>query len=336
MAPDSGHGEARRARRRRTRLLGASGEGYVQRVVDAADGTRLFVEAWHDDGATKTPLVLLDGLGCDGFAWKYLVPAFRAERPLLHPHYRGHGRSAVPRDLSTLTIRSLVDDLERVLDVAGVERAVFLGHSMGIQILLEAHRRLAPRIAGLVLLCGTYERPIDTWHGAPTRGSPPTLLNRVMRRIFPQLSGVFLEKPDIAQPMWTAVVASRVVMELAMLGELNPGLVKRADFAPYMKHLGNMDMRVFAALARDLAAHSAAEVLPTIEAPTLVVGGGKDTFAPVWISEEMHRRIAGSELCLIDAGSHATPIEQPLLLQLRLEKFLAERVEARKRRMLRK
>lgn len=331
MAPDSGHGATTRRRRR---LLEA--QGYAQRVVDAADGTQLFVEAWHDEGATKTPLVLLDGLGCDGFAWKYLVPAFRAERPLLHPHYRGHGRSEVPRDLSSLTVRALVDDLERVLDAARLERAVFLGHSMGIQILLEAHRRLASRTAGLVLLCGTYERPIDTWHGATAKEAPAPLLNRVMRRIFPQLSSVFLDNPEVAQPMWTALIASRVALEVAVRGELNPGLVKRDDFMPYMKHLGTMDMRVFAALARDLAAHSAADVLPSITVPTLVVGGGKDTFAPAWLSEEMHRRIPASELCLIDAGSHATPIEQPLLLQLRLEKFLAERVEARRRRTLKK
>lgn len=330
MAPDSGHGTVGTARRgrRRKRLFGAA-DPYVQRIVDGADGAKLFVEAWQDDAASKTPLVLLDGLGCDGFAWKYLVPAFRAERPILHPHYRGHGRSEVPRDLSSLCVRALVDDLERVLDAAGLERGVFVGHSMGIQILLEAHRRLADRMAALVLVCGTYEKPIETWHNPPDRGAPPTLLNRAMKRLFPRLSGVFLEQPEIAQPCWTALIASRLALEVAVYGELNPLLVKRDDFLPYMKHLGNMDMRVFAALARDLNAHSAGEVLPTIRAPTLVVGGGKDTFAPAWISDEMHRRIPGSELLIIDGGSHATPIEQPMLLNLRLEKFLAERVEAK-------
>ncbi len=324
---------AKRARKppRAARLFGVV-DPYVERTILGADGTRLFARAWHEDGATKTPLVLLDGLGCDGFAWKYLVDQFKGERPILHPHYRGHGRSEVPRDLSSIKVTTLVDDLERVLDAAAVERAVFLGHSMGIQILLDAHRRLSSRMAGLVLLCGTFERPIDTWHNAPRRDASPTLLNRGMQIIFDALSSAFLDKADTAQRVWEALMSSRLAFEVAVRGELNPAMVKRADFRPYMKHLGNMDMRVFAALVRDLATHSAADVLPSVQAPTLVIGGGRDTFAPVWLSEEMHRRIPGSELLVIDEGSHATPIEHPILLQLRLEKFLQERVEAKRRR----
>ena len=37
----------------------------------------------------------------------------------------------------------------------------------------------------------------------------------------------------------------------------------------------------------------------------------------------MHERIPGSELLTVPGGTHVAPIEQPELITLRLEKFLA-------------
>ena len=83
-----------------------------------------------------------------------------------------------------------------------------------------------------------------------------------------------------------------------------------------------MDMRVFGQMAKSVAAHSAANLLDSIEIPTLVVAGGQDTFTPAWLSQQMHWRIRGSEYLFISDGSHTTPIEHPKLLNLRVEKFI--------------
>jgi pimeloyl-ACP methyl ester carboxylesterase len=61
--------------------------------------------------------------------------------------------------------------------------------------------------------------------------------------------------------------------------------------------------------------------------PTLVVAGERDLFTPRHLSLEMAQRIRGAELLEIPRGSHAALIEQPELVNLRLEKFLRERVE---------
>jgi len=55
----------------------------------------------------------------------------------------------------------------------------------------------------------------------------------------------------------------------------------------------------------------------------LVVAGTHDTFTPYWLSEEMHDRIPGAEMLTVPGGTHVSPIEQPELLTLRLEKWLA-------------
>ncbi|MFZ9886903.1 MAG: alpha/beta fold hydrolase [Myxococcota bacterium] len=298
-----------------------------ERFIETRDGHRLFVTQWRPRRPKGVPLVLTDGLGCEGYAWSYLIDYFKGERPLVAWQYRGHGRSPVPEDLDCLTIPNMVRDLEDVLTTTNTHEAVFLGYSMGVQILLEAVRSLRERVRGLVLVCGSYERPIDNWHNAPERYRAPTIANRLMRRVFPYLSGAFLHFPDPAHRVWRSVVPTRLSYEVAVRTEVNGRRIDRRDFSPYLDHIGTMDMRVFAALARALAVHSAADLLPTLTCPTLIIAGQRDTFAPVWLSEEMHRQVPDSELMVVRDGTHATPVEHPQLLNLRLEKFLRERVE---------
>jgi pimeloyl-ACP methyl ester carboxylesterase len=85
--------------------------------------------------------------------------------------WRGHGESDVPSDIDSVRLGVIVDDLSRALTMFGIDDAMLFGHSMGVPIALEAWRaatqqRFAARIHGLALICGVYEDPIRTWHGA--------------------------------------------------------------------------------------------------------------------------------------------------------------------------
>lgn len=296
--------------------------GGVEKELTANDGTRLIVRNWAEgEGA---PLILCDGLGCDGYIWKYVERRFAGERPIFHMQYRGHGRSQVPRDLDTIRVDVIVDDLAMALDDAGIERGVWLGHSMGVQVALESFRRLPDRIDGLALLCGACERPIDTWHHAFFPDEAPPFGNRLMQRIFDGLSRGVIDHWRFVRPVWQRLLRTNTAYQLAVTGELNPDLVRAEDFRPYLEHLAEMDMRVFARLARDLAEHSARDVLPAIDVPTLVVGGGRDRFAPLWVIEELHGLIPDAELLRLVLGSHAAPIEEPRLIERALERLLAQ------------
>lgn len=295
--------------------------GGVERSLTARDGTRLIVRTWSE--GEGTPLILCDGLGCDGYIWKYVERRFAGERPLLHVQYRGHGRSDVPRDLDSIRVEVIVDDLAQALDEAGLARGVWLGHSMGVQVALEAYRRLPERIVGLALLCGACERPIDTWHHAAFPDDDAPFGNRVMQRIFDGLSRGVIDHWRFMRPVWQRLLRTNTAYRIAVTGELNPDLVRAEDFRPYLHHLAEMDMRVFARLARDLAEHSARDVLPEIDVPTLVVGGGRDRFAPLWVIEEVAALIPDAELLPLVLGSHAAPIEEPRLIERALERLLA-------------
>jgi pimeloyl-ACP methyl ester carboxylesterase len=134
----------------------SSAWGYA---IASSDGSPLFYEFWGAERGVRTPVLFCDGIGCDGYVWRYLREDL-ADRFALHPHYRGHGRTAPPRDPTRVTIEDLADDVASVLDDALVDRAVLIGHSMGVQVALETYRRHASRVAGLILVCGSPAHPL--------------------------------------------------------------------------------------------------------------------------------------------------------------------------------
>src|SRR3954468_16806480 len=114
------------------------------------DGTRL---SYSSVGAGPVALVCCDGVGCDGYVWKYIADDLSAHFRVVRWHYRGHGLSDTPSDFSRYRLEHLCEDLEAVLNANGLDKAVLLGHSLGAQVVLEFHRRHPERVVALVPVC---------------------------------------------------------------------------------------------------------------------------------------------------------------------------------------
>lgn len=277
----------------------------------AADGSRI---AWSSRGHGAPAVVLTDGIGCAGYVWRDLAPALARTRRVLHWNYRGHGQSDPPRDLADATVAACVDDLFAMMDAAGEQRAVLAGHSMGVQIVLEAHRRAPERVAGLALICGAPGRVLDTFHDS-----------RLLGRVFPLARTFFERFPALAAAGFRAVVKSEVAMQYALAFEVNRALIRREDLQSYFDDLACVDARVFVRLLESAAAHDVSDHLRHVRVPTLVVAGEKDAFTPMRLSVKMHEEIAGSELLVLPGGTHVGPVEHPELVAEALRAFLAER-----------
>ena len=87
-----------------------------------------------------------------------------------------------------------------------------------------------------------------------------------------------------------------------------------------------MDPDLFLDMLQGAGEHSAADLLPHIGAPTLVIAAENDTFTPPELSEHMASQIPGAEFCLIAGGSHAAPVEQPKTIHERIEGFSRSRL----------
>jgi pimeloyl-ACP methyl ester carboxylesterase len=260
----------------------------------------------------RVPLVLSDGIGCDGYVWKYLERALAPDRRIIHWHYRGHGRTPEPRDRSRVSMADLADDLACVLDAAGVERAVLVGHSMGVQVCLETFRRYRDRVAGLALMCGAYGHPLRTFRG-----------QRTLEAALPWIAFGVNRAPHLVGAVWRNLVPTRLAFALATRLEINADLVRLEDFMPYLEHIARVDLPLFLDMLAHAGRHSAKDILGTIDVPTLIVAGERDNMTPLALSEEMHRLIAGSRLLVVEDGSHTAPIERPHRVNEEVAHFLA-------------
>ncbi|KQU64446.1 MULTISPECIES: alpha/beta fold hydrolase [unclassified Rhizobacter] len=109
--------------------------------------------------ATLPALVFVHGAMHDHSVWglqtRYLAHHRRA---VLAPDLPGHGRSDGPAPAS---VEACADWLLALLVAAGIERAAFVGHSMGSLIALEAAARLGEHATGLVLLGPAYPMKVS-------------------------------------------------------------------------------------------------------------------------------------------------------------------------------
>lgn len=278
----------------------------TSQFVQAPDGT----DIWYGTLGEGPTIVLCDGFACDGFIWPYIIDHFCEDYRIVRWHYRGHGRSATPEDMTKLTIEDLCMDLLSVLDALEIEDAIFFGHSMGVQVLFQAYSMFPERMKALVPICGTYMRPLETFNNSD-----------ILARMLPYIDKVTSMAPEVSQKFWEVVLPSQISYLLAHLTELNHKLVKGEDFRPYLEHAGQMNVLVYVGMLKCLAEHSAEEILPTIDVPTLIIASEFDSFTPLHRSNTMHDLVKTSDMITLPGGSHAGPIELPDTINAAIENF---------------
>lgn len=279
------------------------------------DGSPIFYESWGERGAVA-PVLLCDGIGCDGYVWRYLRSDL-GDRPGIHLHYRGHGRTAAPRDPTRVAIADLADDCASVLDDALVDKAVVIGHSMGVQVALETYRRHASRVAGLVLVCGAPSHPLKTFRGTAALETLLPTIQKWVHRV-----------PGVINTLSRRLLPTRLAYEVAARLEIRRELVEPDDFMPYLEGMARIDTRLFIAMLSAAGQHSAEELLPHIAAPTLVIVGARDGFTPAERGRAMAAAIPSAELLEIPNASHTAPIERPHLVDFTIRDFMTRRVDA--------
>ncbi len=118
------------------------------------DGVRLS----GDDTGEGSPVVLLHGLTATR---RYVVMGSsalpRSGHRVIAYDARGHGRSRPAPTSSDYGYATLGQDLEAVLDSAGVDRAVLAGASMGAHTLLWLALHRPERVSGLVLITPAFD-----------------------------------------------------------------------------------------------------------------------------------------------------------------------------------
>jgi pimeloyl-ACP methyl ester carboxylesterase len=298
------------------------------RFVDASDGARL---AYTVEGTgDRTPVVFMNGWTCPDAYWKGIGPAVvDAGHPALFFDTRGHGQSRLPRPptrsardipVEDVSVNRIATDIIEILDAAGIDRAVLIGHSMGVQGIFEAYRVGGKeRLAGIVPVAGTYENPVPTF-----------MEKEVLDKLFPIGDALFSRlpfgalRPVMAQAhRMPQAVSMKIIKTLLRTGPT----VQYADVERHIRQISEVDFSIMWRMMSEMRGHSAADVLPTIEIPVLILGGDRDHFTPPAVQHRMHELIPGSELVLYPDGGHLLPVEQAPAIACDLIDWLARRVD---------
>lgn len=276
--------------------------------ASAADGTRLFYGL-----RGKGPgVVLVDGIGCDGWAWNHIQPHLAQRHRVLHVHYRGHGRSAHPPEGPKSTaIETLSDDLARAMDAADMGQAVLCGHSMGTQVLLELQRTQPQRARALILICGGYGRVTHTFHGSD-----------LLHRVLPTLVSNVRRRRRLANALWGRLPPALAYKVATWIGEIDGGALRPEDFRQYVEHLSDIDLDLYLNMLQQAGEHSAEDLLGQIRVPTLVIAAEKDNFTPRDVVKATADRIPNSEYMELAGASHAAPGERAEAINARIDQFL--------------
>ncbi|MCR2801156.1 alpha/beta hydrolase [Microbacterium sp. zg-Y818] len=123
-------------------------------------GGALRVGVWETDAPDAPTALLIHGVTSSHRAWPWLAECLPDVR-LIAPDLRGRGRSNGVTGAGGLAAHA--DDMAAVLDAAGVQRTLVVGHSMGAFVALAFAHRHPQRVASLLLVDGGL--PLDVPEG---------------------------------------------------------------------------------------------------------------------------------------------------------------------------
>jgi pimeloyl-ACP methyl ester carboxylesterase len=279
------------------------------------DGVELF---YRVVGEGQPALVCCNGVGVSTFFWKYLSRRFAGERAVVTWDYRGHNRSGIPGPDQRVDIPRMAQDLGTIVDGLALERPVFLGHSMGAQVILERYRQAPDSVGGLVSVLGTAGHPLDTFGGL-----------RLSRTLFDLVLATNAVLPRGLDSLAKILLALPGAYDLARLAKMvDGGRLSRHDLRQYLHQLTDMGTPLFCRMLEELGEHTAWDVLPTVAIPTLVIAAEFDGFTPPELAHRVADALPDSEFLMLDGASHAGIVEQPERINEAVADWLGRRILA--------
>ena len=266
------------------------------------DGASLRLFSYGPRDAPGPAILILDGIGCAGWAFERSLPTLSESRRVVLMHYRGHGQSPDPPKPWQLSIPVLADDAAAALEHLGIRSSVVVGFSMGFPVALELYRRHRHLVAGLVSLAGPSGRVLTSFQGTQAFG-----------RLLPLVRATTRIAHDLTSRVWRKVLPSPLSREISLRsGQVNADRIEAADLELYMRGIAAMNPELFLTLLDEAHRHSAADVLPTITVPTLVVAGARDNFVPLATMRALAFTIPRVQWKVYADATHALPAEYPL------------------------
>jgi pimeloyl-ACP methyl ester carboxylesterase len=281
------------------------------KLTSSADGTPI---AFYELGRGPLTWLVAPAMGAPAIAMERVFDSLADTHRIVTYDMRGFHRSGAPSDPRRYAIADHVDDLAAVARAARLDRFMLGGWSMGVPVSLEYAARARGDVLGLVLINGPYEAALE--HALPVPGAA-RLLTGAIERVGGPVG-------KLMNPISRRVLGRRGMGRLLQ----RIGLLARDPefFEQVLDEFRHIDWPRYLQVMLRLHEHSAAAHLERIDVPTLLTAGTNDRMTPVSTARHMHRRIRGSELFVVEGGTHYMPAEFPTELGQRIRRFALERL----------
>ncbi len=255
------------------------------------DGARLFAITL----GTGPDVVLLHPTPVHHAFWLPVAQLLADRYRLTLIDLRGHGQSS--SGTGTITMARLAEDVHALLDISGIQRAAFVGCSIGSYTLYEYWRRFPEQMAALVCTCGKPQPDSDanraTRRESMQAAQQPGGLEKFFDRMADTLVG-----PTARQHHPEIRAAARDMMPAVSLPTMlavQQGLIERPDSVP---------------------------TLSTIHVPIFSVAGGEDQGSSPPEMRVMADLAPDAEFHVVEDAGHYAPFEQPQTFASLIGEFL--------------
>lgn len=264
-------------------------------MLASINGINLY---YNDIGkAESPPIVLIHGFPFSSKMWKgqtQMLQDIKKNLRIITYDLRGHGQSDIGD--GQYTIELFVDDLIALLDYLKISRTILCGFSMGGYIALRAIERNPDRFDALVLC--------DTMSAADSNEAKIRRANSI-KLVKKEGVGRF------AEGFLKAVFAPQTF-------DTEPGIIDETRRIV----LSNSSLGVCGALLAMAGRTDTTDAISKISVPTLILVGEQDAVTPPSAAKSMNAKIPNSNLHLIENAGHMSNLENPIMFNEYLAKFL--------------
>lgn len=258
---------------------------------------------YDDDGpqAGTRAFVLLHGFTLDHATWRPVRDGLRRFGRTLAVDLIGHGQSPAPEDLGAYTLTACLDQLEGVLERAGVAAAWAVGYSMGARVALQWAVHRPHRVRGLILESGTAGLESEQ-ERLNRQALDEALAARILKGGVKAFVEEWLEQPLFAGLKQLPPAEQEALKERRLLN-------RAVGLANSLRGLGAGTMAPVWA------------ELPNLRLPALLLAGEHDPKYAA-LAQRMAALIPGSRCVIVPGSGHTVHVEQPQAWSAAVAAFL--------------
>lgn len=280
-----------------------------------SDNEQLFYSKNFTKIDPKKPILVFNyGLVCSNHHWKFQTEYFdNKDYQILIHDYRGHFQSTGNNDIKKITFKQMAQDVHDLCQFLGINRAIMLGHSMGVNVCLQLAKDFPDLVQGMVLISGTFVNVKDVMFDT-----------NLMEFIMPMVTAANDKYPQIMKKIWTSSGLNPIVRELIHSAGFNKAKVSREFVEIYLNRVGQLGVDVFLQLFNEMTRQNITGNLESMHMPTLVMGGHKDGVIPNHVQRSLADLIPNTETYFMKDGSHVPQADYPLEVNERIELFIEQ------------